>query len=416
MLRGACKAGVVFAWLWSVALLGVGAPAMAGATSVSTKTYKELTEIQELMATGDTNGAATRLETLLGEVEDASLDQALTLQTLGYVEMSRENFPKAIEYLKGSLATEKLPQNVVYNVGYMVAQLYAALGQFDDALVFAEGWFKQLQEPKPEQYMFMANIYAQVKRFAESAPYAEKAVAATDKPRESWYQLLTADYFELKQYDKATDSLLRMVNLWPDKGSYWEQLASVYMVQDDKSHALASLKIAFDLNVLDKESTVKSLIQLCVMRGIPEHGGRLLEAAMEKKLLPDDETYMEMLAQAWVEAREYDRAVGTYSQMGERFSSGESWMKVANIHVDATDWADAEAAVAKALKYPLDEDDKGKAYLLLGIAKVEQGEFKSGKEALRKARTFKKTERGAANWMNYADEMKRQADWLAANR
>jgi len=91
-------------------------------------------------------------------------------------------------------------------------------------------------------------------------------------------------------------------------------------------------------------------------------------------------------------------------------------MKVANIHVDATDWADAEAAVAKALKYPLDEDDKGKAYLLLGIAKVEQGEFKSGKEALRKARTFKKTERGAANWMNYADEMKRQADWLAANR
>ncbi|TGD74600.1 tetratricopeptide repeat protein [Mangrovimicrobium sediminis] len=409
--RGLGKAGIVLALV-----LGVGAPALAGPSSVSTKTYKELTEIQEVMAAGDTRGAVTRLETLLGEVEADSLDQALTLQTLGYVEMSREDFPKAIDYLKRALGTERLPQNVVYNVGYMVAQLHAALGQFDEALSFAEDWFKQLEAPKPDQYMFMANIYAQVKRYAESAPYAEKAVAATDKPREAWYQLLTADYFELKKYPEATRTLQRMVKLWPDKGAYWEQLASVYMVQDDRNHALATLKIAFDLNVLEKESTVKSLIQLCVMRGIPEHGGRLLQAAMEQELLPRDETYMEMLAQAWVEARERERAVAAYSEIGETFNSGEAWMKVANIHVDATQWAQAEAAVAKALRAQLDDDDKGKAYLLLGIAKVEQGEFKSGKDALRKARTFKKTERSAGNWMNYADEMKRQSDWLAANR
>ncbi|MFV8816298.1 tetratricopeptide repeat protein [Haliea sp. E17] len=397
-------------------VLFAATPAMAGPDSVSTGTYKELTEIQELMAAGRMNDAVDRLQTLLSEVEDDSLDKALTLQTLGYVEMSRENFPTAIELLKGALATQRLPQNVVYNVGYMVAQLHAALGQFDEALEFAEEWFKQLENPKPDQYMFMANIYAQVKRYADSAPYAEKAVAAAAEPREAWFQLLTADYFELQRYPEAAKTLLRMVQLWPDKGNYWEQLASVYMVTDDKARALASLKMAFDLNVLEKESTVKSLIQLCVMRGIPEHGGRLLQAAMQQELLPEDETYMEMLAQAWVEAREYDSAVATYSQIGERFGSGKAWMKVANIHVDVAEWEQAESAVSRALQAGLEPDDKGKALLLQGIARVEQGKFKSGKESLRQARTFSKSERSAANWLNYADEMKRQADWLAANR
>ena len=402
----------------AVSLQGLlSANSYAGADSVTTKTYKELTEIQELMSSDGMDEAYTRLKTLLTEVEEDSLDLALTLQTIGYVEMSRENFPAAIDYLKQSLATERLPQNVVYNVGYMVAQLHAAQGQFEEALEFAEGWFKQLEAPKPSQTMFMANIYAQVKRYADSAPYAEQAIAASiaagEEPRESWYQLLTADYFELKRYPEAARTLLQLVDRWPEKGSYWEQLASVYMVQDMPPQALATLKIAFDNDTLDKESTIRSMIQLCVMQGVPEHGGRMLQKAMAAELVPVEEKYMEMLALAWVAAREYDRAVSAYTELAEQFESGDAWMKIANIHVDATEWKPAEKAAIKALDSDLEQP--GKAWLILGIARVEQGKFESGRKALRKAQAFRKTERSAANWLNYAEDMKRQADWLASN-
>ncbi|MEM1112512.1 MAG: tetratricopeptide repeat protein [Pseudomonadota bacterium] len=388
--------------------------AHAAKDSVSTSTYKELTEIQELMATGAMDESATRLITLLGEVEDDSLDQALTLQTIGYVEMSREDFPKAIDYLKRSLATERLPQNVVYNVGYMVAQLHAALGQFDEALVFAEDWFTQLETPTASQYMFMANIYAQVKRYAESVPYAEQAVSIAEKPRESWYQLLTANYFELKRYPEAADALLRMIALWPEKGGYWEQLASVYMVMDQPERALASLKIAFDQSLLDKASTVKSMIQLAVLQGIPEHGARLLSRAVEEGLVPEEEDILEMQAQAWVTAREYDLGIEAYQRKAELFGSAEPWMKIANLHVDRARWQRAEIAAVRALESELKEP--GKAWLILGIARVEQGKFETGRKALRKAAASKGTERSAASWMRYADDMKRQADWLAANK
>ena len=388
--------------------------AQAAADSVSTKTYNELTEIQELMAEDDMAGAVSRLNELLENVEEDTLDQALTLQTMGYVEMSQENFPSAIDYLKRSLDTGRLPQQVVYNVGYMVAQLHAALGEFDQALTFAEEWFKQLLEPTPDQMMFMANIYAQTERYSESIPYAERAVSTAENPRESWYQLLTADYFELERFPEAGDSLLRMVGLWPEKASYWEQLASVYVVMEQEDHALATLAIAFDEGVLEKESTVKSMIQLAVMQGVPDRGARMLKAAIEAGLVPEEEEYLEMLAQAWVNAREFEEAISSYERMASLVETGDPWMKIANIHVEATRWNEAEEAVLKALDTDLEE--AGKAWLLLGIASAEQGKFTESREALRKARAFEDTERSASSWLRYAEDMKRQADWLAENR
>jgi len=173
--------------------------------SVSGKVYKELTEIQTIMGEGKSSEARTRLKTLLSEVKSDSLDKALTLQTLGYVEMAKEDFPSAIRYLKQSLDLKKLPPKVVINVGYMVAQLHAALGEYDQALQFAESWYTELEAPKPTESIFLANIYAQMKRYKESIPYAEKAIQDAKAPKETWFQLLTASYYELKLYTKAAN-------------------------------------------------------------------------------------------------------------------------------------------------------------------------------------------------------------------
>ncbi len=400
----------VFLALW---VLLCSVQAWSAADSVSSKTYKELTEIQEVMGAGQADEAYQRLQTLLDEVEPDTLDQALTLQTLGYVEMARENFPAAITHLKASLALNRLPQNVVYNVGYMVAQLHAAQGEFDEALSFAETWFTQLEDPKPPQMIFMANIYAQTQQYEKSIPYAEQAIAATDKPQESWYQLLTANYFELKRYSEAAATLQAMIDLWPDTAGYWEQLASVYVVLEDESRALATLRIAFSEGLLEKEATVKSMVQLAIVRGIPEHAARLLEQAMASELLPEDEEYLKMLAVAYNSARERDKAIVAYERLAGISEEGDAWISISNIYVEKGNWKQAESALQNALDKKLEEP--GKAWLLLGIAQTEQQKFSDAKRALRKAQAFKETEKSAARWLKYTDDMKRQADWLAQN-
>ena len=389
------------------------------ADSVSTKTYRELTAIQELMSssedqTGNLKSAISRLEILLDNVSEESLDEALTLQTLGYALMADEQFEEAIIQLRKSLDTKKLPQNVTFNVGYMVAQLYAALGEFDNAMIFDKDWFAELETPNPNQYIFMANIYAQVKRYQESVPYAETAIKNSDKPRETWYQLLTANYFELRRFPDAAKVLLEVIELWPEKTGYWEQLASVYMMMDNPSYALASLKVAFENDLIEKETTIKSLFQLAMIKEIPDHAARLVEKAMSNGILNRNEVYLDLIAQAWVSAREINNAVETYSELSKIVDHGEPLRKMANLQINSSQWQEAENNLQEALSRKLEKP--GETWLLLGIAQSELGKFDSARTSLRKARAYQSVERSASSWLRYSQDMKRQAEWISNNR
>ena len=414
------KSSVFFSKLLGlIVLLLILQSVISFADSVSTKTYRELTAIQELMSssedqTGNLKSAINRLEILLDNVSVESLDEALTLQTLGYALMADEQFAEAIIQLRKSLDTKKLPQNVTFNVGYMVAQLYAALGEFDNAMIFAQEWFAELETPNPNQYIFMANIYAQVKRYQESVPYAETAIKDSDKPRETWYQLLTANYFELRRFPDAAKVLLEVIELWPEKTGYWEQLASVYMMMDNPSYALASLKVAFANDLIEKETTIKSLFQLALIKEIPDHAARLIEKAMSNGLLNRDEVYLDLVAQAWVSARELNNAVETYSELSEIVDHGEPLRKMANLQINSSQWQEAENNLQEALSRKLEKP--GETWLLLGIAQSELGKFDSARTSLRKARAYESVERSASSWLRYSQDMKRQADWISNNR
>lgn len=397
----------LFNWsLFSLALLTTP----VHADSISGKTYKKLQETQELLGENRIQEAITVLTELHGEVQEDSLDEAITLQMLGYAEMGAERFDRAITHLTKSLAIGKLPEKVKYNVGYMVAQLHAAQGEFDEALAFAAEWFTTIESPGASQYMFMANIYAQLKRYREAIPYAEQAIAAAEAPMETWYQLLTASYFELKDYPSAINTLSRMVERWPAQSTYWEQLASVYVIMEQEEQALATLRLAFETGVLQKENSVRSMVQLSVSRGIPEHAARLLISAMDRDLIPRDETFIRMLANAWMAAREDEKAIATFRDLSRLTETGEPLMRVANLHIKSTDWSRAEEALEQALDMG-GLEEAGKAWLMLGIALCEQQKFEQGFSALRKARAFPNTRSQANRWLRYAEDLRKQVEW-----
>ncbi len=244
---------------------------------------------------------------------------------------------------------------------------------------------------------------------SKAIPYAELAIASADTPRESWYQLLTAAHFELKAFEAAAGVLQRMIAGWPDKSGYWEQLASVYVLLEDEARALATLRLAWLAGTLEKEASIKSMVQLAVARGIPEHAARLMEAAFDKELLPRDDTYVRMLANAWVSAREHEAAVAAFTELAEIEEKGDPLLRVANLHIEQGAWDAAETALESAIDGGLDEP--GKAWLLLGIAFAEQEKFKDSFAALRKARSFDDTKRQATRWLGYAEDMRKQHEW-----
>ena len=120
--------------------------------------------------------------------------------------------------------------------------------------------------------MFMANIYAQTKRFKEAIPYAERAIEASEQPSESWYQLVTSANFEIEDFPQAGRWLRRLIERWPEKSSYWEQLASIYVMMGNEALALSTLRLAWSEGVLEREASIKSMVQLAAARGIRSCG------------------------------------------------------------------------------------------------------------------------------------------------
>jgi tetratricopeptide (TPR) repeat protein len=408
----ATKAGVL------IAGLAFAANGWSASKSVSADTYKQLTSIQEQIAANKTTDAFNALKTLHAKVEAGSIDEALVLQMLGYTEMGRNNYAPAVDYLKRSLALDMLPENVKYNVGYMVAQLYAAQEKYAEALVFAEQWFKTIAAPTPEQAIFMANIFAQTGNYKQAIPYVKQAIAAGvssgKEPRESWYQLYIACSFELKDYVQAAEALQTAIKTWPQKSEYWEQLASVYVMQGKELKGLASLQLAWKLGVLQKEASIRSMVQLSVTQGVPEVGARLLDAALQKNAVPRDETYIDLLANAWVAARENAPAIAAFEELSKMTGKGDPQVRIATIYVDQAKWKPAEKALRKALDAKLKEP--GKAWLMLGIVMTEQTQFDKGLDAFKKARAYANTEKQAGSWLKYAEDLRRQHNWITRNQ
>ncbi len=401
-----------------IAGLVLSANSWSASKSVSATTFKQLTSIQEQISANKTTEAFNALKSLHGEVEAGSIDEALVLQMLGYTEMGRNNYAQAIDYLKRSLALDMLPENVKYNVGYMVAQLYASLEKYDEALVFAEEWFKTIASPTPEQAIFMANIFAQTGKYQQALPYVKQAIAAGvssgKEPRESWYQLYIACSFELKDYVQAADALQTAIKTWPQKSEYWEQLASVYVMQGKELKGLASLQLAWKLGVLQKEASIRSMVQLSVTQGVPEVGARLLEAALQKNDVPRNETYLDLLANAWIAARESKQAIDAFEELAKVTNNGEAHVRIANIYMEQAKWKPAEQALRKALSGSLKEP--GKAWLILGIVMTEQTQFDQGLDAFKKARAYAYTEKQAGSWLKYAEDLRRQHNWITRNQ
>ena len=387
---------------------------VSGEENVSGPIYEGLKEAQKLMGEDRLDDAYDEIDGLREDLEADTIDQAVVLQMLGRVELSRENYPQAIQHLKVSHDTGKLPEQMHQQVGRMLAQLYASEEQYEQALEYARAWLESLEEPKPQQYMFLANLMAQTERYDGAMAMANRAIEASDDPRESWFQLLVASSFQQGDYRQTASDLKRMVRRWPEKPDYWKQLANIYVQLDDQDSGLAVLQLAWKSGVLEEEGSIRSMIQLAINRGIPERGARLLDHALEQGALPPEADYVELLANAWISAREYEDGIDSLERLASLRDSGDPYVRIANLHIERGRWQEAEASLRSAQESELEKP--GEAWVLLGIALTEQEDFEGGFEALRKGRAYEDSRERAQRWIQYAQQLQKQHNWKQRNQ
>jgi tetratricopeptide (TPR) repeat protein len=365
--------------------------------TISEGTYKRMERIIDAVGKGDYAGSEAKLVEL-NENAHGDYEKAIILQTLAFVYASQNKEAQAIKTFEQALATNALPQQVHEQMMFNVAQLYIADDKYDKGMEKLNEYLQESCNPLPDAHVLLASVYAEKKRWQESLKQVNLALAKSKTAKEPWLQLKLALHYELKDMPKCAEVLVHLVGLAPQKEDYWKQLSGILFEIKKDPEALAVLALAERKGYVDQENEYRNLSNMYMYMEIPLKAGALLERGLTSKQIEPTEKNLESLANAWIVAREYDKAEVAMKKAAAVSSSGELYKRLAQIQIENEKWKDALESLQKAQQKG-GVKDPGEVSFLMGVAAVELKQWKIADAALRQAMQHEKTAKMAGQWL-----------------
>jgi tetratricopeptide (TPR) repeat protein len=304
--------------------------------------------------------------------------------------------------LQAAIDAGGLNEQEISATRYQYAQLYMQEERWREGAAALEEWFKTAVNPNSAAYYLLAVAYYQMEQFDKALEPAKKAVDLAERPQEGWVSLLLALYLQRDQYRDAIPLLERLIAIVPDKKTYWLQLSSVYGQIEDYPKALAVMQLAYGAGLVTEDSEIRRLADLLVFNDVPYRGATVLEKAIEARQVTLDDKLYEKLANCYIAAGEYDRAIQPLERAADLASNGELYVRLGEVNVQREEW---EAAVG-ALQRGMNKGqlrDTGKAQLLMGVALMSQKKFSEAREWFVRARNSEQHRSQAAGYIQYID-------------
>jgi tetratricopeptide (TPR) repeat protein len=165
--------------------------------------------------------------------------------------------------------------------------------------------------------------------------------------------------------------LKRMIAAEPDKKSYWQQLWSVYGQQEQYANALVIMELAAHAGLLTESEEYTRMADQMMYVGLPYRAATTLTTAVEQKKIAADAKLYEKIGNAWLAAKEFERAIGPLEQSYGLSGDAALAVRIGEIRMQDNRWDKAEQAFRRALaKGGL--GNRHNAELLLGITLYSQ--------------------------------------------
>lgn len=354
----------------------------------------------ELLAEGDAPAAKALLEKLNPKRLNP-YERALTSIRLGYVSYEMEDLLAAIVNFSKALDENILSLRQDAELRFNIVQLYAALGQWGDALVGLDDWSRYVEEPTPLSYYLRAVAYYQLDDLDNSIVYAEKAVESAPDAKEGWLQLLAALYVKKQDYKSAAPVLEELVVRFRKK-EYWSQLSLIYGAIDNFRGSLAVQQIAYLQGLLTQDKELRRLARGYLYNELPHPAAEVLQQALEEGALEANAAAYELLANSWIAAREYDKSLEPLAQAADLSEDGNLYVRLGQVRMQREEWSDAVRLFRKAVVKG-DLTEPGNAHLLLGISLYNDKSVEGARASFALARKHEDSRSQAEAWIDHIE-------------
>lgn len=378
---------------------------------LSERVHRDLTRAYDAIGAERWQDAMAAVNAVLARGNLNDYERAVAVQLRGHVHAAQGRYNEALRDFEEVIRLDQLPNPQHFQLMYQTAQIYIMQEQFERGLRRLDEWLQYTDTVPAGAFELQAVAYSQLGRYREAIQAIDRAIALSDKPKEQWYQLKVAMHFELKEYAQAARVLELLIERDPTRKNYWIQLASSYLAQEgseqqkkqNEARALAIMALAHRMGLLDRESEWVQLYQLYAANDIPYKAAQILEEAIGKRIVEPNRKRWEDLANSWTAARELNKALEAYGRAAALASDGKLDLQRGFILVDLERWAEAEEALAAAVRKG-GIDRPCNAHLLLGMAQFEQGKVAAAQRSFTEAAGDERCRSAASQWLRHLEE------------
>jgi len=328
-------------------------------------------------------------------------ERVLVYRMLAYVSYGAGETEEAIANFKKVLELEMLPIKDEAKVRFYIAQLYASIQEWQQAIDWLEEWLVYAENPDPLGYYLMGIAYYQLEEFDEAIVNAKKANDLSPEPREAWLRLLAALYSRGEDHEKAARVLEELVLRFPKK-QYWVQLSLIYGAKEDYRRSLAVQQVAYAQGFLTEDKELRRLARSYLYHDLPYPAARVIEQALEDGSMEKDSESYELLANSWIAAREYERSIPPLRKAAELADDGNLYVRLGQVYMQRESWEEASVLLEKAIRKG-GLKNPGNAALLLGITLYNDAQIDRARTSFMQAMQHDSTRAAAENWIGHLD-------------
>ncbi|MGQ0701432.1 MAG: tetratricopeptide repeat protein [Panacagrimonas sp.] len=367
--------------------------------------FRKIAKARELAEQKNFEDALKLLERLREDRRSNGYEQAIAWSISAFCLHELKRTDEAQAAYREVLARNEVPESLRIGTLYSLAQTYMLADDWKNATQTLEQWFTLQAEPSAGAYTLLGQAYYQLKDYASARVPMEKAIdigrARGEPVRENNYLLLRAIYFGDKDYARLSEVLKNLVVDYPRK-DYWLQLAAVYAELDQPVKQLATMQHAYEQGFLTTAAEYTTLAQLLLANEVPLNAAAVVQAGIDARILePEARTYR-LMADAYVMAKEYPKAVAALEKAVEKTQDPEMYLRLAQLYMENAQYQQAAASARTALaKGELSRPDI--AHIVNGLSLYELRQLPEARAAFESAAGDERSRAMAQQWQQFID-------------
>ena len=256
----------------------------------------------------------------------------------------------------------------------------------------------------------LAQAYGQAERYREGLPWAERfwELQPAAQRQRGDYSLMLFYYQQLDDIPNQFNIIEQMVARWPGEKNNWRSYASLLAQTDREQDAFEANKIMYINGMLTESREIVALSQYYSFFEYPYRGAVILERELNAGVVERTRNNLQLLANMWRQAREWERAIPVLRQLAQLTGDGDDFLKLAEALYQRNQLAEAEDAFQEALNRG-GLDRPGDAWTLLGTVRQELQRDDAALAAFREGARYPYSRRTANGWITFINNRRAAA-------